>query len=355
MLNAGKQPTAFAKAQQHHYQLEALQSGICLLGLPQYGKHDLALAPAAIRQAFYALEIEHMELHDLGDLAAPADQQLHAFQEVICQLLENRIEVVVLGGDQHSITCLGQALCLSKKLPTLSVAQPHLNEALPFVQLALLGKEGLFHYQHIGSQAHVSNASFTQKLRAAGASIIRYGELADEEKVVEPLLRETQAFHLSANLMAMQDAPAVLQPQPFGLNARQACQLAWYAGFSPFCQVLQLGQFYPGLDDRQQTATAMATALWYYAEAKHKPSLPNGIDLSAMKQYDVPLLVGDDYLSFFTQPTHDIWFMQVPCPVGSPLPYIMQPCTEEDYQQAQAGELPDSYFSVSTRIDNFFS
>jgi formiminoglutamase len=152
----------------------------------------------------------------------------------------------------------------------------------------------------------------------------------------------------------MEYAPAQIQAQLMGLSAEEACQLCWFGGLSEKLTSFGIYEFCPAYDERQKTASLIATMIWYFVEGYYDRVKLKDFDSNAFMKYLVSALDNSNHINmvFYKHKVTQKWWMEVPYPseLSSAQESIIIPCSYKDYQTANKGEVPDRWISIYAKL-----
>jgi len=149
------------------------------------------------------------------------------------------------------------------------------------------------------------------------------------------------------------DAPATGRAQPFGLTGEEACQITWYAGMNEKLSSMGLYEYDPDLDDSNfKTASIVATMIWYFIEGYYNQKDHKDFKSKDYLNYVVSMGSSPGTITFFKSKLSDKWWMEVPYPDGKAkfARNCIVPCSYEDYETANSGELPERYISTHAKL-----
>ena len=260
---------------------------VVILGCPQDegvrrngGRPGAALAPAAIRQAFYRLSplgLVGLRVFDLGDtrLGASLEATHEAHAAIVRQVLADGKRLIVLGGgnDISYPDCSALAQVMSPVL-ALNIdahfdvrADSPRNSGTPYRQLLDEGHIQGDLFFEIGHQLHANSPEYHDYLLEKGAHLYSL-DLLREIGVTTPVRRaladsRAQAIFWGFDLDAVRaaDAPGVSAPSPVGLSADDLTDLALLAGSDPRTRLVEFTEVNPLHDIDGRTARLAAVAM----------------------------------------------------------------------------------------------
>jgi formiminoglutamase len=312
----------------------------------------------AIRRALYGLRASHAtyKVADLGNLRPGEtleDSHLR-LKEVVRTLLEHNVLPILIGGTHdHSLAVIKAYEELGRKITFLNVDSR--SDTEPTAQLGMAHhhiskiltkhKDVLNRYVHVGYQTYLVDENILAAIDQHHYFKMRLGELRDDFKGVEPIVRSADFLSFDISSIRISEAPANAYGFPYGLTAEEACQIAWYAGCSRLLSVFGIFELNPGLDYREITANTIGTMIWYVIEGFYNRQDDLTFSPSETIRYQV-LVPGfhEHDITFYKGLKSGKWWMQLP-PVGEGGHPEMLPCREEDYILALSGEVPSRWIN----------
>lgn len=339
------------------------QTHIALIGVPEERGTRTNLGTAAgagdIRRQFYLLKkpASTCRISDLGNLRVGLDLQETYFRvrEVCETLLGQRVFPLLIGGSHDLL--YGQYLAyqgLDRPVSVVNIdATLDIHGRTPADKhlLDLLTHEPnyLHSFCHLAYQSYLTSADALAVLEKLSFESLRLGQIRANIQEVEPVIREADLLAFDLTAVKLSDAPGNANAHAFGLTAEEACQLCWYAGLNDKLSSAGFYEYNPELDQRGQTAEAVATMIWYLVEGFYhrKQDLP--IRDSTHVRYVVPAADRREDLVFYKSTLSEKWWLEVPDP-KRPGPLSVMPCSYQDYQQATRGELPTRWINRLGRM-----
>jgi formiminoglutamase len=340
---------------------------VVLIGLPEYrGSVDATNltyeGPNRIRKELYRLikGTGQWLVMDLGNLlpGIHLEDTYLRLKEVVEMVVDAGKFPILIGGS-HDLS-YGQFLGyehLSKNV-NLTVIDSQLDvaiedEALPeanHLQRILLHEPNyLFGVSHLAHQAYLTDASMLNVLEKLHFELFRIGQVRQQMKDMEPVLRQADLISFDVSAIRHQDAPGQLQANPFGLTGEEACQLCWYAGQNDQLSSIGFYGYRPELDHRALTATTMATMVWYTIEGFYQRQGTLDFQSNHFLKFAVGFHDNPHKMLFYKNRHTEKWWMQVDDLSGQRPPLIV-PCSYQDYLTAADGEVPNRWILMQTRI-----
>ncbi|MFZ6051049.1 formimidoylglutamase [Halocola ammonii] len=308
---------------------------------------------------------QNISIADLGNIAAGEKvEDTYVALKTICQeLIKDQIIPVIIGGSQDltfanyiAYEKLEQTVNLVTVDPLLSFSS--FNKPIDsntFLNNIILHQPNyLFNYSNIGNQRPYVDKELYELMDKMFFDTYRLGEVAEDIKSVEPVVRNADLLSFDISAIKRSDAPGSKQSGPNGFTAQQACQLCRYAGMSDKLSSVGFYEFNPETDIHNNTASLLAEMIWYLIDGviNRKRDYPIG-DYREYQKFIVNLSDKNHQITFFKSHLSNRWWMEVPYPAGKKNRYQrhhLVPCTYADYQQATNEEVPDRWWKAYQKL-----
>lgn len=314
----------------------------------------------AIRRAFYGLRASHVKYNmvDLGNLR-PGDSLEDSYlrlKEAIRVLLENGTLPIVIGGTHdHTLPIIWAYEELGKKITLLNIDSK--SDTEPSTQSGMANhhigriltrhKETISKYIHLGYQTYLMDENILAAIDQHHHFKMRLGEIREEFKGIEPLIRSADFLSFDLSAVRMSEAPANATAFPFGLTGEEACQISWYAGCSPKLNCFGIFELNPGLDYRETTSLMIGTMVWYLIEGFYHRADDLSFSPNVVVKHHVMIPgTSKEEIVFYKSISTGNWWMEVPGTSGTE----KVPCSEEDYFHCLSGEIPSRWLNHSINI-----
>lgn len=310
--------------------------------------------PDQIRRQLYVLKRGSTEykIADLGNLRPGEtwEDTTTRLKEVCGELLRRKIFPIILGGSHdldyaqfrayEGMDLMIDVLCVDARLDLSVLA----SEASRRHTRDILMHEPnyLFNYSHLAYQSYLTDKEAVQALEKMHFESYRLGVVRENMQEMEPVIRSADMISFDLGAIRLAEAPGNAQAFPFGLTGEEACRICWYAGLSSKLSSFGLYEYNPSLDQRMQTASVIATMLWYLMEGFYQRTAEMAVDSSEYIKYLVHADSSEEKLVFYKNKVNEKWWMEVPYP-GRKNKYVRNsivPCSYNDYLMATRGELP---------------
>ncbi len=343
------------------------KSHLAIIGIPEErGTHSnkgTKIGPAEVRQKLYALKkpVASCRITDLGNLRCGVDlQQTYLRIREVCESLMQHGVIPVLVGGSHDLM-YGQYLAYESLGDPVSVLNvdalldmdhtPKVAEHERHLLDVLMHEPNyLSTFTQLAYQRYLTSPDALAILETLGFEAYRLGQLRDNFREVEPVIREADMLSFDITAIKMTDAPGNANAHAFGLTAEEACQLCWYAGINDKLSSAGFYEYNPLHDQRGQTAEMVATMIWYLMEGFYHRKHESLVDETTHTRYTVPFSSRSDVsLIFYKSQRSEKWWMEVPNP-RHPGKMAVVPCSYTDYESATRGELPQRWINRYARL-----
>ncbi|MGV3684434.1 MAG: formimidoylglutamase [Daejeonella sp.] len=358
----------------HFPDLESNTYDIAIIGVLEdrnaVNNSGTALSADYFREKFYSLNEGNYatRIVDLGNIKAghTVSDTYVALKLVVAELIKKDIVPVIIGGGQD--LTYGQFMAyeeLEQKVDLL-VVDSHFDldddpqnvngttSASYLNRIFLHEPNYLFNYSNIGYQTFFVNQESLKVMDKLYFDIHRLGDVANNMTTAEPIIRNANMISFDMSAIRSSDAGANANASPNGFYGEQACQICRYAGMNDKLSSIGFYEFNPAYDQNGQTALLLAQMVWYFVDGfynrkKEHPLLPK----SQYITYRASLKDGSHELIFVKSKKSDRWWMQVPYPTGLSKNerHHLVPCRYEDYQLANAGEMPDLWWKTYQKLN----
>ena len=258
-------------------ELEGLQ--LAILGVPEarnavQQRHE-PLDLDQWRLSFYSLMVGNWSLNiaDLGDVpsGATAQDTYVLLKEITAELLEHHITPIVIGASQDLTYALYRAF--DTVLPQVNLvgidarfdfgnAHELISSQTYMSRILTEEPHRLAHYTNLGYQSFLNTQEENDLMERLFFDAYRLGRLTQDLTMAEPVLREAHLCSIDARVVEaayMGQGPAFM---PNGLNGREICALARYAGLADDLRLFGLFE----LDNHLQSLQLGAQIAWYFLE-----------------------------------------------------------------------------------------
>ncbi len=334
---------------------------VVIIGVPvdsNIPEGEGTVSPDAIREKLYSLAMldRKLKIADLGNLKHGTSLKgtFLALRDVIEYFRELNVISVVLGGSQDLTVGICEAFA-SDRFFSLAVIDAVLDikkgiesfHASNFLTRIFKKSPHLFQFSLVGYQKQLVGERYLEKTVGV-ADHLRLGQLRDDFFLAEPVLRNTDVLSFDMGAVKYSDAPATLQKNPNGLRGEEACQLGRYAGMSERLKVFGLFELIAGDDPCGVSARLAAEIVWYFLEGISFRCHRGDCAAEDRVMYKVAVNDLDQPLVFYEDPETDRWWYEVSSVNGETKRVA---CSEKEYRQAAANEIPERWLKFVQKMD----
>lgn len=345
--------------------LEIEKMDMALVGLTEDRGTEVNLGVSEganrIREKLYRLKKSNVQLKlaDLGNIQNGENYEdtIARLKEVCEHLMAMKVLPIIIGGT-HDLS-MGQYEAYESKGDLISVLnidarmdveiQGDHNET--FLSKLITHKPNfLFSYNHLAHQQYLVEADALSALDKLYFETLRLGEIRDNIKLAEPVIRMAHMLTLDVSAIRSADAPGNAKAEPFGLTGEEACQVMWYAGLNEKMSSISITEYNPTLDNQhEKTAAILATMVWYFVEGYYNRKDTGQFNSDNYTKYTVSFEGSNDTMTFYKSNRSEKWWMLVTYGEGH-LDRAYIPCSYEDYTAATHGDFPERWIRAQGKL-----
>ena len=314
----------------------------------------------AVRRALYGLRASHVKYNvaDLGNLrpGETLEDSYLRLKEIVRVLLENGTVPLIIGGTHdHTLPVIWAYEEINKKITLVNIdsksdTEPSAQSGMANHHISRIltrNKETLTKYIHLGYQTYLMDENILAALDQHHHFKMRLGEIRENFQRVEPIIRSADFLSFDLSSVRMSEAPANGSAFPFGFTGEEACQMAWYAGCNSKLSCLGIFEMNPSLDYRETTSLMLGTFVWYFIEGFYHRADDLSFSPSVSIKHQV-LIPGsqNEVFVFYKSTTTGKWWMEI----QKGFDFEKIPCSEEDYLNCLAGEIPSRWLNNSINL-----
>jgi formiminoglutamase len=346
---------------------QLIETQIALIGLTEkrgmIANDSIERAAFEIREKLYPLKkgIANLKIADLGNLIngdTLADTYTN-MKTVGEYLMQQQILPIFFGGT-HDLD-IGQYqgyenLSKMVNMVTIDAKVDMEEEGIPnethSQDIILHQPNFLFNYTHLAYQSFLTDHGLINILEKLHFDHLRLGNIKENIHETEPLIRNADLLSFDICAIQSSDAPGAADAQPFGLSGEQACQICKFAGLNEKLSSFGIYGYQPYHDDnRNKTASIIATMIWYFIEGFYDRKDTLSFKSSDYIKYNVTLDTSPSSLVFYKSMRSEKWWLEVPqSETGKYDRFSIIPCSYQDYQMAQAGEIPERWINAQLKL-----
>ncbi|PNQ73866.1 arginase [Hanstruepera neustonica] len=313
-----------------------------------------------IRKALYELYPGnwHTRIVDLGDInkGETVEDTYFALKTAVSLLVQKNIIPIILGGSQDltypiyraydSIQPMVNIVNVDSRFDLGDSNKPIKNNS--FVGKIILDQPyNLFNYASIGYQTYYNSQEEIDLMDKLYFESYRLGEVSKNITIVEPVMRDANIVTIDMNAIKASEVSLKQKSSPNGLDGKEICAIARYAGISNKVSSFGLFEYKPSQDD-EITAGLISQALWYFIE---------GVNFRVK---DDDFLNDDNYqkfttladlqeLVFYKSKKTERWWIEIPFleEVNNKLKrHTLLPCMHQDYLDACNNKVPERWYKA---------
>ncbi len=314
----------------------------------------------AVRKELYSLFPGNWDstIVDLGDIepGATVEDTNYALQTVIHELISMNIIPIIIGGSQDLVISQYKAytgIATMVNLVNIDSCFDLGDADAPVSNKSYVGKiiidkpYNLFNYSVLGYQSYFNSPQEISLLEKLFFDAYRLGEIINDIKIVEPILRNADLVSLDIHAIKNDSLSYKGNKTPNGFDSREICAIARYAGISN--RVRSFG-IYEVQDFNNYLASAMllAQVIWYFIEGVNfRVKDDDFANPKLFKTYKVP--IDDELLIFKKSNKTGRWWIELPfmSTINNKLKSkTLLPCTYDEYLSACNQERPERWYKA---------
>ncbi len=318
---------------------------------------------SAIRKHLYQLFMGNWfaKMVDLGTIekgATPEDSYF-VLQEVLVELIKKGIVPIILGGGQDLTYANYRAYDKLEQTVNLAVIDctfdlgtldDDLSSESFLSKIIMKEPNNLFNYANIGYQTFFNSQEEITLLDKLHFDMYRLGEITNNVKLVEPILRDSDIVSIDIGAIRRTEAPANKNAVPNGFYGEPICAITRYAGISDKVSSFGIYEYNAKFDEQEQTAQLIAQMIWYFIEGfNFRINEYPFTSKKDYKKYIVP--IEDTTINFFKSNKSDRWWMEVLHENNKYLKRTLVPCTYQDYLRAGKQVFPERWWKTFRKLN----
>ena len=346
------------------------QHQLALIGIPEdkaayiRGSAD---APNRVRGMLYQLRKinRNVKVYDLGNLKITPNinDTYYAVRDITLELIDRGVIPFFIGGSQDLTFGIILALQKMKGIRQLVTVDPRLDfwpEKDPKINSRnylnyILDPEikNHFTYSNLGHQIYFIAENQMDILEKEFMETMRLGELREDIRHSEPIIRDADFLGIDMNAVRHSDAPGVTNPSPNGLFGDEICAITRYGGISEKVKVCGLFEVAPGKDLNDQTSHLAAQAVWYFIDGLSNRLRENPVETSEhTKKFIITPDELEQELVFIKSTISERWWIEIPVKNPDTNYNYFISCSYEDYKKACNNVIPDRWWRYLHRLGN---
>jgi len=325
---------------------------IAIVGLNEYRNSDEisdeSLNLENFRREFYSLFYGNWSANilDLGDVISGKSYSdtYYAVNSIHQDLINQNIVVIFIGGGQDFTFPIFQSL--SKKHNKVNISsvdnkfdfgkiKKQFSSSSYMSEIIMDKKNSLNHFCNLGYQTFLNSQEEIDLLNKFNFESHRLGEITEDIKIVEPVLRETNLLTVDFKSIKSSELNFV-HNYSNGFESSQFCSVLRYAGMSN--SINSVGLF--ELLDSSISSALLSQSIWYFIEGyclriKEDPNSSN------FKGYTYNVFCEGTNLKFYNSELSQKWWVEFINEIETKNISSLLPCNKRDYLMACDGTFSD--------------
>ena len=325
---------------------------IAIIGLNEYRNSDEisdeSLNLENFRREFYSLFYGNWSANilDLGDVISGKSfsDTYYAVNSIHQDLINQNIVVIFIGGGQDFTFPIFQSL--SKKHNKVNISsvdnkfdfgkiKKQFSSSSYMSKIIMDKKNSLNHFCNLGYQTFLNSQEEIDLLNKFNFESHRLGEITENIKIVEPVLRETNLLTVDFKSIKSSELNFV-HNYSNGFESSQFCSVLRYAGMSN--SINSVGLF--ELLDSSISSALLSQSIWYFIEGyclriKEDPNSSN------FKGYTYNVFCEGTNLKFYNSELSQKWWVEFINEIETKNISSLLPCNKRDYLMACDGTFSD--------------
>ncbi|GAA3557125.1 formimidoylglutamase [Snuella lapsa] len=313
-----------------------------------------------IRKSFYGLFPGSWSsvVADLGDIkkGESVEDTYFALKNTVSVLLKLKIIPVIIGGTQDLTYATYRAyddlipmvniVNVDSKFDMGDSSKPMKNNS--FVGKIILDEPyNLFNYATVGYQTYFNSQEEIDLMDQLYFESYRLGEVSGDISLVEPAVRDANIVSIDLNSVKGSEVSLNQKFSPNGLDGKEICAIARYAGISNKVTSLGIYEYKPSKDD-EMTAMLVSQMLWYFIEGVNlRVKDDDFADENSYQKFIT--LVDSQELIFYKSNKTGRWWIEIPflADVNNKLKtHTLLSCAHQDYIDACGNKIPERWYKA---------
>ena len=312
-----------------------------------------------IRKSFYHLYPGNWssKICDIGDLklGENPEETYGRLISLLTILFKKNITPVIIGGSHDLIYAIYRAYDSFQN--TVNIVNIDSNfdvgdSTKPINNLSYFGKiildepHNLFNYSNIGYQTYHNPQEEIDLMESLYFESYRLGEVSSKIRMVEPIMRDADIVSIDMKSIKASELGSRQKFSPNGFDGREICGISRYAGISN--KVSSFGIFeYKSSSEDEITEILISQIIWYFIEGFNYRVQDS--DFENEDDYNKFSVIVDEYeLTFIKNKLTSRWWIEI---LGEGINTKLKhksllPCTEDDYEDAKNGKIPDRWIKA---------
>ncbi len=336
-------------------------ASIAIVGVKEsrnaFEKKMEVLDVSSIRLEFYKLLKGNWNstIVDMGDLeeGETVEDTYFVVKEILAGLLEEKIIPIIIGATQDitypayrsfdGIKDMINVVAIDSKFD-FGLEDELISSNSYMSKIITDEPNNLFNFSNIGYQSYFIAQEELDLIERLFFEAYRLGDLIDDVKIAEPILRNAHMVSLDARSIKASELGYSKNLSPNGFTGREICAISRYAGISDSVSVFGIYE----MDNSAQSSQLIAQIIWYFIEGTNfRVKETPYINTNDFTKYTVP--TDTEQIVFFKSHMTKRWWMEVPSLISSNIKSetkALLPCTEKDYLNACDQNIPERWYKA---------
>lgn len=293
---------------------------------------------------------------DLGNLPLGSElSDTHFLLKSITEaLIKLEITLVVIGGTQdltyplyRAFDQLDQMVNLVAIDKTFKFEKQNSSFSDKYLSKIIVDQpNNLFNYSNVGYQTYFNSQEEIDLIEKLFFDAYRLGEISNNITLAEPIFRDADIVSIDLTSIMSSYSGNFTTFAPNGFSGKEICALSRYAGISD--KVSVLGVF--NQDYSANETLLSAQIIWYFIEG------------FSIRSYEYPFVSKENYIKytvtladeivFYKSNISERWWIEIEniyTQSNNNKKKTLLPCSEQDYLDACAGEIPERWFKAQRK------
>lgn len=315
----------------------------------------------SIRKSFYELYLGNWthNLVDIGTLnpGKELSDTYYALTAVLKEILAYKAIPLIIGGSQDLTYYQYRAFDETESMVNmvsidygfdLGDSKEDLHNHNYLSHCIVNKPYNLFNHSTLGYQTYYNDQDAIDLLDRLFFETYRLGELIDDLKNAEPILRDATLASIDCNSIRSLSLNNQIN-MPNGFNEREICQILRYVGIGE--RIKSLGIFEINKQNNPLFNELVAQMMWYFIEG-YNVRMEEKIDINNpdFTRFTVP--VDQDDLIFYKSELTNRWWIEIPYSNNQNNKLrqnTLLACSKFDYLEACDQELPDRWYRAKRK------
>jgi hypothetical protein len=289
----------------------------------------------SVRKLLYGLYFGYeINISDWGNIPESDSDKI---KDVLKILSDNDVFVIVIG---NAVDIL--PVCLDSMADSENISATIVSPAVvrsEFTDSLKSNKFGnIFNINFLAYQTYLSDPEVLSDLSSRYFDTQRLGKFREDNRIYEPLLRDSEIFSLNIASVRKLEIADSLYSDLNGLYPEEVCLISRYAGISDNMKIANIF-CHDKIEKKGQKNALIAQIIWHivdgYANRADEKTLNN---VNGIKKILINLEQPAEQLVFYHSDITNRWWMEVGGKTESE-PLIIS-CTEDDYKTVCRQDVP---------------